>query len=82
MDAVEALRSTGFTLPSPAYLFGAFLFGIIGFAAYRYGSKASNPIVRWLGLALMVYPYFISQTWLLYMLGSGLCFAVYWYRRA
>ena len=81
MDTLEALQSTGFTLPSPAYLFGAFLFGIIGFAAYRYGNKASNPIVRWLGLALMVYPYFISQTWLLYVLGAGLCFVMYWYRR-
>jgi len=25
----------GLTLPSPAYLFGALMFGVIGFAAWR-----------------------------------------------
>ena len=81
MDAVETLRSTGMTLPSPGYLVGALVFSFMGIAAYRYGKKVSNPIVRWLGVALMFYPYLISQTWLLYAVGAGLCFAMYWYRR-
>ena len=48
-------------------------FGIIGFAAYRYGKKAQRNTTKWLGVALMLYPYAISQTWLLYVAGAALC---------
>jgi len=41
MDNLQDLQSLGLTLPSPAYIIGAIVFGIIGFAAYRYGKKAS-----------------------------------------
>ena len=81
MDELKTIESMGFTLPSPAYLFGALLFGIIGLAAYRYGKKASLPIPMWLGVALMLYPYAISETWLLYAVGVALCVGVYIYRR-
>ncbi len=80
MDELNALQSLGFTLPTPAYLVGAVLFGIIGFAAYRYGKKASLPTAKWLGVALMLYPYAISETWLLYLVGVGLCVGLYVYR--
>jgi hypothetical protein len=64
-------------LPSPANLFGSVMFGIIGFAAYRYGRKAGsfNPMI--FGVTLMVYPYFIARTWLLYAIGLGLCAGLY-----
>ena len=67
-------------LPSPANLLGSVLFGIVGFAAYRYGKKAGsmNPMV--FGVSLMVYPYFVSQTWLLYAVGCGLCAGLYFLR--
>lgn len=81
MDELKALESMGFTLPSPAYLIGAVLFGIIGFAAYRYGKKLSRPPLRWIGLVLMLYPYLIAETWLLYAVGAGLCVGLYVYRR-
>ena len=81
MDSIEALESIGFTLPSPAYLIGAILFGIIGFAAYRYGKKASLSNLKWIGIGLILYPYVISETWLLYLVGSGLCVALYLFRR-
>lgn len=81
MDEIKALESLGFTLPSPAYIFGAILFGIIGIAAYRYGRKASLSIPKWIGIALMLYPYAIYETWQLYVVGSGLCVALYIYRK-
>jgi hypothetical protein len=56
MDELKNLQSMGLTLPSPAYLFGAILFGIIGFAAYRYGKKASDNVAKWGGMVLMLYP--------------------------
>ena len=81
MDELKALESLGFTLPTPAYIFGAILFGVIGIAAYRYGKKTSVATTRWLGIALMFYPYAISETWLLYVVGAALCAAVYFFSR-
>lgn len=77
MDEIKTLESMGLTLPSPAYLFGALLFGLIGFAAYRYGKKASLQIFKWIGVALMLFPYAVSETWLLYGVGAGLCVGLY-----
>ena len=81
MEDLKTLESMGFTLPGPAYLIGALLFGIIGFAAYRYGKKASLDTTKWIGVALMLFPYVISETWLLYAVGAGLCIGLYISRR-
>lgn len=80
MDDLHTLESFGLTLPSPAYLAGAILFGIIGFAAYRHGKKTSASHPKWIGIGLMFYPYAVSQTWLLYVVGVGLCGALYFFR--
>jgi hypothetical protein len=80
MDELKMIQDAGFAWPSPAYLFGALLFGIVGFAAYRYGKKTQHIAPRGIGLALMLYPYLISQTWLLYLVGAALCGALYFYR--
>lgn len=81
MDNLNSLASLGLTLPSPAYLFGLILFGITGYAAYRYGSKAALAKPKWIGVALMLFPYAVSTTWLLYAVGGGLCVALYVYRK-
>jgi hypothetical protein len=33
--------------------------------------------MRWVGLALMLYPYAVWQTWLLYVVGAGLSIAAW-----
>lgn len=81
MDDLKALESLGLTLPSPAYIIGAILFGIIGYVAYRYGKKSSLGSPKWIGIALMLYPYAISETWQLYVIGGGLCVGLYIYRK-
>ena len=81
MDQLAALDALGFTLPSMAYIIGAVVFGIIGFVGYRYGKKMRLPAAKWIGVALMVYPYAISQTWLLYAVGTGLCVGLYFFAR-
>lgn len=81
MDDLNTLASLGLALPSPIYLFGAILFGIVGFAAYRYGKKAGLAKPKWIGVAMMLYPYVISETWLLYAVGAGLCALLYVYRK-
>lgn len=80
MDELNSVGSLGLTLPSPAYIFGAVLFGIIGFAAYRYGKKVEKPAPKWIGVVLMLYPYGVSGTAMLYSVGVGLCVALYVYR--
>jgi hypothetical protein len=80
MDSLNVLESAGFTLPSPAYLLGAIIFGIIGFAAYRYGKKAELPYPKWIGVVLMFYPYAVSDTLWMYLVGCALCVALYIFR--
>lgn len=81
MDDLKTLESLGFALPSPAYLFGTLFFSIAGYAAYRYGKKASLARPRWIGISMMLYPYAISETWMLYAVGVALCLALYVYRK-
>jgi hypothetical protein len=79
-EELELLKEFGITIPSPAYIFGMILFSIIGFVAYRYGKKTSHQYVKWLGVALMFYPYIVPATWLMYVVGVALCAACYYYR--
>ena len=67
-------------MPTPAALFAMIFFSLVGLAAVRYGRKQMNwePIA--IGIALMVYPYFIDRTWLLYGVGGALCVALYVFR--
>lgn len=77
MDDLTALQSLGLSWPSPTYIFGAVVFGLAGIAAYRYGKKAGRPRTKWLGVALMLYPYLVSGTAWLYVVGAALCVAVF-----
>jgi len=40
----------------------------------------SLPAPKWIGVALMLYPYAISQTWLMCAMGVGLCIGLYFMR--
>jgi len=55
-----------------ANLFGQILFGAIGLAAFIYGKKQSSFRAMLLGVAIMAYPYFVPETWLLYTIGGVL----------
>ena len=76
MDALSALRALGLELPSPAYIFGVIVFGLIGLAASRSGRKSGRRTTLWLGVALMIYPYAVTRTWLLYAVGVALCLGI------
>lgn len=73
MDPLTTAQALGLSLPSPAYLLGAVLFGLIGLWAYRFGKRTERQKTRWIGLALMLFPYAVSETWLLYLVGAALC---------
>ena len=77
MDEIRNLESLGLVLPSPLYIAGAILFGIVGLVAFKRGRKSSSQALTWTGVAMMLYPYAVSQTWLLWLLGAGLCGFLY-----
>lgn len=78
--AINVLTSLGFLglkSPSQAYLVDSILFGIAGYVAFRRGRTAERPKLTWAGVVLMVYPYAIAQTWLLWIVGVVLCSWLY-----
>ena len=77
MNELKNLEALGFVLPSPAYIAGAIVFGILGLAAFQRGRKTSRSALTWTGAALMIYPYGVPQTWLLWTLGLALSCWVY-----
>jgi hypothetical protein len=78
MDALELLKASGLELPTPAYLIGMVLFSIVGMVAWAHGKRTKRPTAKWLGLGLMLYPYAVPQTWLLYLVGAVLSAWVAW----
>jgi len=78
LNDLATLQALGLELPSPAYILGAIVFGLVGIGAFRYGRKGGKPRTLWLGVALMFYPYLISGTLWLYLVGVALCGGI-WY---
>lgn len=67
-------------MPSFANLFAAILFGSVGLAAFVYGKKSASWKPMIIGVMLMVYPYFIEETWLLYAIGVALSAGIFAWR--
>ena len=65
---------------STAYLLWGVLFSSIGLGMFIYGKKQAYHSACICGLVLMVYPYFISNTYLLVLLGIVITAAPYFWR--
>ena len=55
---------------SGANLIGGLIFGAIGFVAFIYGKRMNLWKLMLCGLALMIFPYFISDAGMLYIFGT------------
>ena len=77
MAGIGLLQADDF---SAAKIFACIIFGGIGFAVFLYGkkNKVFRPMI--IGVALMAYPYFISGTFFLYLVGIALTAALYFWR--
>jgi len=65
---------------SVASLLWGLLFGSIGFGFFLYGKKQRAVVPLVCGLALMVFPYFITNVTLLVVIGSLLMAIPYFFR--
>lgn len=57
-----------------ATLLWGLLFGSVGIGYFVYGRRQSNTLVRYVGLCLMVFPYFVEGTVLMVLVGVALMF--------
>jgi hypothetical protein len=55
---------------SAANLIGNLLFSSIGFVAFIYGKRMNLWKVMLCGLALMIFPYFVGDTAIMYVIGA------------
>jgi len=60
------------TTMDTASLLWSLLFGSIGLGYFIYGKKQSNTVVRYVGIALMVYPYFVHNATATVLIGLAL----------
>ncbi|MBF0478847.1 MAG: hypothetical protein HQL26_05135 [Candidatus Omnitrophica bacterium] len=60
--------------------FACIIFGGVGFVAFVYGKKNGYWRKMLLGVALSIYPYFISVSWEIYLIGLALCAALYFWQ--
>jgi hypothetical protein len=67
-------------MPEPAYLFAGILFGSIGTGAFLYGKKQAKWPPMLFGAGLVLITFVIPDTTLLYLAGTGLCAAMFYFR--
>ena len=67
-------------LMTGADLFGWLIFGSVGFVAFVYGKRQVSWKAMAIGVALMAYPYFISNTIAMYIVGVVLTAALFVFR--
>jgi hypothetical protein len=65
---------------TPSTLLWGLLFGSIGTGFFVYGRKQQEPVPMVCGVGLMVFPYFVSNSYLLVVIGIVLV-AIPWFAR-
>jgi hypothetical protein len=65
---------------SQSSLWWGLLFGCCGLGFFVYGKNQRAVIPLVCGLALMVFPYFVSNTWLMLGIGATLMAVPYFFR--
>ncbi len=73
---------TGLDLGSFSFatIFVAVIFGLVGFAAFRWGKRNGEPRQLFLGIALMAYGYFVTNVWVSLLIGGALTLLLFFPR--
>ena len=64
-------------LPSFGYLFSSLVIGTVGLGFFLYGKKRPEPKCLLIGLAMCIYPYFVSSLLLMWGIAVA-CVAAVW----
>jgi hypothetical protein len=67
-------------MSSTAVLVWNILFSVVGAAYFVYGKKQQETAPLICGLALMVFPYFVSNAWALFIVGAILMALPFYFR--
>jgi len=62
------------------YWIANILFGIIGWYAFIHGKREKSWRPMLIGILMMIYPYFVTNTYLTFGIGIALCAALYFWR--
>lgn len=65
---------------SLANIVGGVIFGAIGFVAFVYGKRMQAYRALGIGLALMIFPYFVDNVIAMYCIGAGLTASLFVFR--
>ena len=65
---------------STAQIMWAMFFGSVGLGVFVYGKKQQRLVPLIVGIILMAFPYFISNTYLLIAIGIGLIASLFVFR--
>ena len=65
---------------SAGNIIAGLLFSAVGFWALKRGKKLGSFRMMVLGGLLLLYPYFVSTTWLMWAIGSALTAALFFWR--
>ena len=65
---------------STSLLLWGLLFGSVGFGYFLYGKRQSAVVPLVCGIALMIFPYFVSNVPILVVVGFALAALPYFYR--
>ncbi|MBI1862296.1 MAG: hypothetical protein HYR96_15385 [Deltaproteobacteria bacterium] len=74
---MEELSALGFDLSLPSIVAGL-LFGVFGLYFFRKGRRDANWFLLFVGLALLIYPYFVSGAWWNWGIGAALTAVGFW----
>lgn len=80
LDTSTDGKASGFMGFSWAGIIAGLIFSGIGFVAFSYGKKNAEYVPMGIGMALMVYPYFVQNTLALYLIGIALTVGLYFFR--
>jgi len=62
------------------YWIANIIFGIIGWYAFMYGWKQKSIRPSLIGIVMMIYPYFVTNTYWAFAIGIALTAALYYWR--
>ena len=62
---------------SSGYIFAQLMIGLGGASLFMYGKKAQRlwPLLG--GIAMSIYPWFVTDVWLLWAIAIGICVVLY-----